>query len=825
MFQQNGLLDVSKATRGSAFIQALKTGKFPKEELEKFVKKEKSLVDEFTTNSEMTLESLENKENLLDSANEISEQKINTQDKLQIVETKDILSTIDSIIFANLDKEAIEFFIKSAVTKIWKHTYINEEAAVAQLAQYNEDGLYAQEVIKLFKQDYLNAKQLEIPVGYRSNLIPNLMQKHTAYLIKNRKRIGNWSGTGAGKTLSAILASRVINAKLTIICCPNNVVDDWSKKINETYPDSSIYAKATGLQKINDRDHQQKYLILNYDFFQQPNTESQLKKFLEYFKIDFVIIDEIHFSKQRDEKYISQRKKIVTTFLSEASRHNNNIHVLGMSATPVINNLFEGKTMIELVTGIDHSDLNIQPTISNCVSLYQKFMLHGIRFVPQYDLNLNIVIPKVDCSGLIHEIKNISKSGKILDLEILLTKAKLPIILQNLQSKTVVYTHYRKGIETILFDAISKEGWRVGLFNGDTKNGLDGFIEGNIDILIATSCVSTGIDGLQKVCNRLIINSLPWTHAEFEQLKGRIYRQGQVNDQVDIIIPLTFAIINDNYWSWCESRWKRIQFKKSIADAAVDGIIPEGHLRSAEQAYKDCMNWLERLDSGQMLEIERQKIDLHLAGELRSVAIRRIGDLSIMNQQINRVSSSQTHKRFLDNPLEWHDYHEIYAETRKDWEVIPYQEAIKWCKARPHWVIGDFGCGEAFLMQELTSKVYAFDHVAINDKVTACDISHVPLNDSSLDAAIFSLSLMGINFIDYLKEASRCLRLDGHLWVAEPTARIKDINLLTELLRLLGFDVYHTSQKGKFTFIQAIKTEREVNEIMLQNLINKEILD
>ena len=293
---------------------------------------------------------------------------------------------------------------------------------------------------------------------------------------------------------------------------------------------------------------------MNYDFFQQPNTETQLKKFLEYFKIDFVIIDEIHFSKQRDEKYISQRKKIVTTFLSEASRHNDNIHVLGMSATPVINNLFEGKIMIELVTGIDHSDLNTQPTISNCISLYQKFMLHGIRFVPQYDLNLNVETPKVDCSGLIQEIKNISKSGKILDLEILLTKVKLPIILQNLQSKTVIYTHYRKGIESILFDAISKEGWRVGLFNGDTKNGLDEFIEGNIDILIATSCVSTGIDGLQKVCNRLIINSLPWTHAEFEQLKGRIYRQGQVNDQVDIIIPLTFAIINDNYWSWCESR-------------------------------------------------------------------------------------------------------------------------------------------------------------------------------------------------------------------------------------------------------------------------------
>jgi hypothetical protein len=45
----------------------------------------------------------------------------------------------------------------------------------------------------------------------------------------------------------------------------------------------------------------------------------------------------------------------------------------------------------------------------------------------------------------------------------------------------------------------------------------------------AQAAVATGVDGLQQVCNRLIINVLPWTHAEFEQLIGRIYRQGQQN--------------------------------------------------------------------------------------------------------------------------------------------------------------------------------------------------------------------------------------------------------------------------------------------------------
>jgi hypothetical protein len=34
-----------------------------------------------------------------------------------------------------------------------------------------------------------------------------------------------------------------------------------------------------------------------------------------------------------------------------------------MSATPVINNLQEGKSLVELVTGVAHNELDIHPTI------------------------------------------------------------------------------------------------------------------------------------------------------------------------------------------------------------------------------------------------------------------------------------------------------------------------------------------------------------------------------------------------------------------------------------------------------------------------------
>lgn len=825
LFQQTGILKITSGSKGRAFVQALKTGRFPKDELEKFVAGEKSLVNEFFENSETSLD--EHEAQLGDSSESpeevLSENETIIKEDLPQVDTQSILSTLDSKLFSSLDKEAIDFFIKEAVARIWQHAFLKEDEALRQLEQYHDEGTYSQEVKRLFLHDYHGAKSLQIPLGYHFPHQPLLMQLYTAYLVKTRKRLGNWSGTGAGKTLSAILASRVIHAELTIICCPNNVIGNWKRNILEIYPESSVFIKEIDVKK--DESKKPKYLILNYEFFQQPKAEQKLKTLVDNNIIDFIIIDEIHYSKQREAEKISLRKATISAFLSEASAQNKNLHVLGMSATPVINNLFEGKTLIEMVTGIHHDELNTKPTVPNCIAHYQKFVSHGIRWVPQYDYRLNLHTERIDCSEYLSEIKHQSTYGSMVDLEAVLTKAKLPFILDSLRPKTIVYTHYLKDILPVLQEAIENKGWRVAVFTGENKDGLDGFIDGNADVLIASSCVGTGVDRLQHVCNRLIVSSLPWTHAEFEQLKGRIYRQGQIKDHVDVLVPLTYGDVNGEEWSWCNSRWKRIQFKKSVSDAAVDGVIPEGHLRTPAQAYKDTMLWLERLDRGEIYEIERRKISIPLIGEVKPNVQRRMGDLSQMNSRINHVPSSQTHKRFLDHPEEWECYHSVYREDRKNWPIVPYEEAVKWFKARPHMVIGDFGCGEALLAANVENKVFSFDHVAINENVTACDMCHTSLDDACLDAAVFSLSLMGSNFIDYLKEAHRCLKLDGHLWIAEPTSRIQNIELFRDLLFRLGFDVSRVDEKWKFTFIKAIKSERDINAEIIYNFQSESILN
>jgi len=66
-------------------------------------------------------------------------------------------------------------------------------------------------------------------------------------------------------------------------------------------------------------------------------------------------------------------------------------------------------------------------------------------------------------------------------------------------------------------------------------------------------------------------------------------------------------------------------------------------------------------------------------------------------------------------------------------------------------------------------QVLGFDHFAIDARVTGCDITAVPLEDDSVDIAVLSLALMGVNRDGYLAQTCRILPVDGQLWLAETT--------------------------------------------------------
>jgi ribosomal RNA-processing protein 8 len=124
------------------------------------------------------------------------------------------------------------------------------------------------------------------------------------------------------------------------------------------------------------------------------------------------------------------------------------------------------------------------------------------------------------------------------------------------------------------------------------------------------------------------------------------------------------------------------------------------------------------------------------------------------------------------------------------------------------------GCGEARLGATVSNTTHSFDLIAANSSVIACDIAHVPLPDESVDIVVFCLSLMGTNVLDFLREASRILRPNGLLKIAEVRSRFEGeanaIQSFLQTLKKLGFHVTTKDMSNTMFFmLEAVKRNKQ----------------
>lgn len=825
IFEQSGVLDTTN-TEGLKIVKDIIKGKLTGQKLRDVIQGKQikisdveiSLDEDIKGDSELKIVD-ETSQTFETNGN--SPQQLDKSNELPRVKVQKSLEFLSSQVVASADQEAIDFFIASRLNRIWAEVF-EDESAVEGVEAFT-DGGYGRQVRDQFLDEYNQARDMQIPSGWAFRINgkitpPNLMQKLAAVQLRNRKRMLNLSLTGTGKTIGGILSSRIIDSHFTIIICPLDTIPNWHGEIKHVFPDSQVTIKNFNPHwlEIEEGHH---YILLNHEMFQQPSTPTHIRQLLERYKIDLIIVDEIHRCKHRSDNP-SKRRQMVLALITNAAEKNPALNVLGMSATPVINNLKEGKSLVELVTGLERSDLGEKATLNNCMRLHQALVTLGIRSRVKPKIKINRVSIPVDCTHLVDEMRE--KATSILKMEQLLTRARIPAILKELQPKTIVYTHYVEGIVDQLKEAIEGEGWTVGFHMGGDKSGRNNFIDGSTDILIASSAMATGVDGFQRVCDRLILNIPPWTSAELEQLEGRLNRQGQIHDTLTILMPVTYGLDNGERWSWDEGRLARLQNKQTVADAAVDGVMPQGQLRTESQAFRDLRQWLERLKTGEQKSIIRPRIFVPLP-DVDPIDVQRrnfqYGDFSRMNARWNSSYSHTTYERLQGNPEEWMQYHTLYQEARKTWSVTPYEEAIKWLQKRSDLVVADFGCGEALIAKTLTGKhtVHSFDFIAINDSVIECDMTRVPLEDSCLDVAMFNLSLIGLNISDYIREAARTLKLDGQIWIYQVTSHIKDIQGFVRGLELAGFRIIENTEVWKFRYIRAIKSEEvELSQIRVQ---------
>ncbi|KAF7079262.1 hypothetical protein CFC21_083519 [Triticum aestivum] len=180
------------------------------------------------------------------------------------------------------------------------------------------------------------------------------------------------------------------------------------------------------------------------------------------------------------------------------------------------------------------------------------------------------------------------------------------------------------------------------------------------------------------------------------------------------------------------------------------------------------------------------------------------GHFRMLNEKLYTCSGQDAFDYFKNEPELFDVYHAGYQEQMSHWPEQPVNVIIKWLKSHnKSWTVADFGCGNAAVAKNVKNKVFSIDLVSDDPSVIACDMAHTPLEPSSVDVAIFCLSLMGTNFPSYLQEANRVLKPSGWLLIAEVRSRLDpntggaDPDKFSEAISQLGFNLISKDEKNK----------------------------
>ncbi|XP_020570950.1 ribosomal RNA-processing protein 8 [Phalaenopsis equestris] len=199
---------------------------------------------------------------------------------------------------------------------------------------------------------------------------------------------------------------------------------------------------------------------------------------------------------------------------------------------------------------------------------------------------------------------------------------------------------------------------------------------------------------------------------------------------------------------------------------------------------------------------KRRKKCLDAPGTRRSSFLEKLrlrlsgGHFRMLNEKMYTCSGNEAFHFFKKEPKLFDLYHAGYQEQMSRWPEQPVNIIIKWLKSHSSsLVVADFGCGNASLARTVNNKVFSIDLVSTDPSVIACDMSNTPLESKSVDVAVFCLSLMGINYHSYLKEANRVLKPCGWLLIAEVRSRFDpsnggaDPDKFSEAVKQLGFSL------------------------------------
>ena len=193
------------------------------------------------------------------------------------------------------------------------------------------------------------------------------------------------------------------------------------------------------------------------------------------------------------------------------------------------------------------------------------------------------------------------------------------------------------------------------------------------------------------------------------------------------------------------------------------------------------------------------------------------GNFRWLNERLYTTESRSAVDLFGKDPELFDTYHDGFRSQVEKWPVNPLDLIVRHvCKTRKKdAVVADLGCGEGKLALRVPCTVHSFDLVSRAEHIVACDVANVPLDAASVDVAVFSLALMGTNYVDFLREARRILRPSGELVIAEVESRIPNVDQFIDLVSSIGFQLAKEHGPNKFFSMWSFKVDKPAEDDQL----------
>jgi superfamily II DNA or RNA helicase len=192
---------------------------------------------------------------------------------------------------------------------------------------------------------------------------------------------------------------------------------------------------------------------------------------------------------------------------------------------------------------------------------------------------------------------------------------------------------------------------------------------------------------------------------------------------------------------------------------------------------------------------------------------RKLSEYQELTKKMSLQKSNTTYNMFKTKPELWTQYHNARDFSFKGYEdqneipvnkIIQYLETKKTHKLK----ILDLGCGRNLIVQHFKDNkkfnITGYDYVSFNGSKIA-DISNLKdEEEDSIDICIYSQSLMGNNWKDYLNEGKKVLRYNGEIIISESSERYDIIkNYIEEIdMKIIKNDYNETN---RWFYINAIK--------------------